>query len=418
MAAIAPRAPAPAPTALLEVGGLGVSMRERLIRAATRLSRGEAAPVQSGFGLRHDQAVVFRNFAEYLSERATGVAPGSFCRIVLPPRTGKTVLAGHVISRSGLTATVVVPTRILAQQTCRLLADMLPGVPVGVFTGEVRRVADHGVNVTTYAMLQRLGADGLPASLRKAGLVFVDEAHRAMTAPRMNLLRDAFDPGALRVGLTATPDYDSERRLGRFFPDLIHELSLGEAFGLGLLAPVRVWVAEVDHAGSSVRMAAGEYDRETLGRLMSSAPFFKATEAFRYGGINREKAAVICCATRQQAHDLCQFLIVHRPAGSAAPAVLLGETSRADRDRALADFETGVIDTLVQVGVLIEGWSSLRCKLLIDSRALGLAGAGGAEVLSPDDPGRRCPGTHLRPPPHAAARAPHAPHRPFQRSGR
>jgi superfamily II DNA or RNA helicase len=121
-------------------------------------------------------------------------------------------------------------------------------------------------------------------------------------------------------------------------------------------------VAEVDHASSSVRMMAGEYDRDTLGRLMSSAPFFKAAEAFRYAGVNREKAALICCATRQQAHDLCQFLIVHRPAGSAAPALLLGETSRADRDRALTDFETGAIDTLVQVGVLIEGWSSLRCK--------------------------------------------------------
>jgi len=100
---------------------------------------------------------------------------------VLPPRTGKTVLAGHVIGRSSLTATVIVPTRVLVEQTCRLFSDLLPGVPVGALTGEERRVVEHGVNVTTYAMLQRLGLAGLPPSLRRAALVFVDEAHRAMT---------------------------------------------------------------------------------------------------------------------------------------------------------------------------------------------------------------------------------------------
>lgn len=251
------------------------------------------------------------------------------------------------------------------EQTCRLFGDLLPGVPVGAMTGEERRVVEHGVNVTTYAMLQRLGA-ALPSPLRRATLVFVDEAHRAMTVSRMTLLRDAFDRAALRVGLTATPDYDTERRLGRFFPDLVHELSLGEAFALGLLAPVRVWVAEVDHAGSDVRMSAGDYDRDTLGRLMSSGPYFKAAEAFRYAPSSRAKGALLCCATRQQAHDLHQYLLRHRPPGSSAPALLLGETSRADRDEALGAFERGTIDTLVQVGVLIEGWSSPRCKLLID----------------------------------------------------
>jgi len=136
----------------------------------------------------------------------------------------------------------------------------------------------------------------------------------------MTLLRDAFDQAALRVGLTATPDYDADRGLARFFPDLVHELSLGEAFALGLLAPVRAWVAEVDHAGSSVRMAAGDYDRDTLGRLMSSGPYFKAAEAFRYAPSSRAKGALLCCATRQQAHDLHQYLLRHRPPGQVSPS--------------------------------------------------------------------------------------------------
>lgn len=345
-------------------------MRERLRRGVARLSGSAAAPIR-GFDLRHDQEIVFQRFAAYLAEHGGTHLPGAapFCRIVLPPRTGKTVLAGHIIGRSGLCAAVIVPTRVLAQQTRRLLESVLPDVPVGLLTGDERQVVEHGVNVTTYSMLQeftRLGPEALPGGLFKAGLVFVDEAHRAMTAGRMKALRELFDPDALRIGLTATPDYDSERRLGRFFPELIHELSLEQALGLGLLAPVRVWVAEVDHAGSRVRLVAGEYDREMLARQMSSAPFFKAAQAFRYADTNRGKAALLCCATRQQAHDLHQFLLVHRPAGSPAPGLVLGDTSRQEREQALDSFESGALDTLVQVGVLIEGWSSPRCKLLID----------------------------------------------------
>jgi superfamily II DNA or RNA helicase len=125
-----------------------------------------------------------------------------------------------------------------------------------------------------------------------------------MTEPRRRLLADAFAPAAVRVGLTATPDYDADRRLARFFPDLIHEVTLGEALDLGLLAPARAWVAEVDASSSVVRLTAGDFDPEALGRIMSAAPFFQAAAAFRYAGANAGKGALLCCATRQQAHDI------------------------------------------------------------------------------------------------------------------
>jgi superfamily II DNA or RNA helicase len=328
-------------------------MCERLERAAVRLREPGQSYLSDAFCLRADQAKVFERFIEYLTSRSCAPVlgqPAAFCRIVLPPRTGKSVLAVEIIGRSGLTATIIVPTRTLIQQTRRLLGEMLPRTPVGVLSGEERSVVTNGVNLTTYSMLHRLGAEAIPAPLRQAALVFVDEAHRAMSRPRMALLRDTFDREALRVALTATPDYDAERRLCHVFPDLIHEVSLGEALELRLLAPVRVWVAEVDNTGSAVKLVAGDYDRETLGRLMSAAPFFKATQLFRYAPGNKAKAALLCCSTRQQAYDLAQYLEAHRPPGTPAPALLLGETPREEREGALARFEAGEIDTLIQVG--------------------------------------------------------------------
>lgn len=353
---------------------LALPVDERIALAASRLEDAAPGIASSQSVLRTDQLLVFRDFAAFILDVATR-PPGDDShgaaercgRIILPPRTGKTVIAAHILARCELCSTFIVPTRTLVVQTANELRARMPGVPVGVYFGERKELVEHGVNVATYALLQRVAKQGaLPAPLARSALVFADEAHRAMTADRLRLLRHAFLPGAVRVALTATPDYDDERVLCRFFPALIHEVTLEEALALGLLAPARVWVAEVDAQGSRVRVLAGDYEEAALGRVMSAAPFSRAVEVFRYRGANATMPALIACTTRQQAHDLTQYLIAHRPAGAPPPALVLGDTSPEERARILGGFEAGEIDTLVQVGVLIEGWSSPRCKLLVD----------------------------------------------------
>ncbi|HEX4420119.1 MAG TPA: DEAD/DEAH box helicase family protein, partial [Kofleriaceae bacterium] len=351
----------------LEFDEIALAMETRLALGASRIGQvRESAATASA--LRVDQARVFADFATYLTDVATrppAEQRAPFCRIILPPRTGKTVVAGHIIDRAELTATFIVPTRTLLEQTVRELALQVPGVKIGSYGGGHDHVVAHGVNVTTYAMLHAHAA-ALPVELRRAALVFVDEAHHAMTAARSTLLATAFDPLAVRVALTATPDYNAEQRLERYFPDLVHEISLEEALALGLLAPMRAWVVEVDADASQVRFIAGDYESEGLGRLMSTAPFFRAVELFRYDPDNARRPCLIACGSRQQAYDLWRYLRAHRPDRTRAPALVLGDTPRAVRERLLARFESGELDTLVQVGVLIEGWSSPRCKLLLD----------------------------------------------------
>jgi hypothetical protein len=351
----------------LELDEVALAMETRLALGASRIGR-HAEATATASALRADQARVFADFATYLTDVATrppAEQRAPFCRIILPPRTGKTVVAAHIIDRAELAATFIVPTRTLLEQTVRVLERQVPGVKIGSYGGGHDHVVAYGINVTTYAMLQAHSA-ALPVELRRAALVFVDEAHHAMTPARSSLLATAFDRLAVRVALTATPDYNAEQRLERYFPDLVHEVTLEEALALGLLAPLRAWVVEVDADASQVRFVAGDYESEGLGRLMSTAPFFRAVELFRYDPDNARRPCLIACGSRQQARDLWQYLRRHRPAGTRAPALVLGDTPRAVRERLLARFEAGAIDTLIQVGVLIEGWSSPRCKLLLD----------------------------------------------------
>lgn len=185
-------------------------METRLALGAGRIGQvRESAATASA--LRADQARVFADFATYLTDVATrplAEQRAPFCRIILPPRTGKTVVAGHIIDRAELAATFIVPTRTLLEQTVRELARQIPGVKIGSYGGGHDHVVAHGVNVTTYAMLHAHAA-ALPVELRRAALVFVDEAHHAMTTARSTLLATAFDRLAVRVALTATPDDDS-----------------------------------------------------------------------------------------------------------------------------------------------------------------------------------------------------------------
>jgi len=292
---------------------------------------------------------------------------GGYGRLILPPRTGKTVIAAAALGHARCPATFIAPTKALVEQSARELGARLPGTPVGTYFSDRKDVVARGVNVTTYAMLQRdFSAGRVPRAIRESALVFADEAHHVLTAERARMLREVFPPSAARIALTATPDYDDERLLCRVFPELVHEVTLEEALELDLLAPLRVWVVEVDADGASVQVVAGDFDEEMLGRVMSSAPFARAVEVFRYGAVHAGTKALIACASRQQASDLHRYLTEHRPPRTPPPALILGETPSDERERLLLAFEEGAIDTLVQVGVLIEGWSSPRCKLLLD----------------------------------------------------
>lgn len=291
---------------------------------------------------------------------------GRVCRrahIVLPPRTGKTVIAAHILQRTGLDAVFLVPTRVLVHQTRAELARHAPGLAVGVWYGEVKAPVEHGVNLTTHAALHRGRRSAL---LARAELVLVDEAHHVLSPRSTSALRELFGPQALFIALTATPEYDTVRSVERMFPVRIARVELAEAFKRDLLAPALMHLAEVDVDGSQVEMVAGDYQPAQLARVLTGAPFLQAALVWRYQEEHRDIPCLIVCVTRAQAEDLTTWLRRHRPAGRPEPALILGETPGDERQRLLQAFDAGEIDTICQVGVLVEGWTSARCKLLID----------------------------------------------------
>lgn len=357
----------------LEFAERSDTMQVRLSHAVERIRSvegGQAA--DSRHTLRNEQIGVFTDFAQFLGMAADDTVqrewPYPSGRIILPPRTGKTIIAGQIIAASGMVTTFIVPTKTLVAQTAKSLRQQLINVPVGEFFGEKKNLVMWGVNVTTYSILQAYYRkhSSLPIELAVSSLIFADEGHHSMTQVRQEILAKGFDRLAIRVALTATANYSRLRRLATYFRHLIHEISISEAIELELVAPVRVWIAEVDVDGSEVFLRGEDFDEQRLGEIMGGAPFFEAARLFRYSPEQQDKPCLMCCSTRQQAYDLQRYLAERLPPGKPEPAFILGDTPSSKREELLEDFESGSIDTLINVGVLIEGWNSLACKLLID----------------------------------------------------
>jgi len=358
---------------MLDAGLKDATAAERVRAAAGRMQTalGGNRAIASTKTMRDDQASVFADFAAYLAECATALeatptSPLPFARVVQPPRTGKTIIMGEFLSATGATAVVLVPSETLIHQTVRSLREQLPTVNVGAYYGEEKNAVRQGVVVATYQIVQmHLGRDILPDAIRNATFVFCDEGHKAMSDARLQMLREAFQTGALRIFFTATPDYNEVKTLASVAPRLIHEITVGEAMELKLFAKLEVQVVSVRGDGSRVKIVGKDFDHAAMGEVMSTEPFFEAVRAIRWHvGENAKTPALLCCASKAQAKALHAHLSARLPKGAPEPALILGDTK--DREGILERFEAGEIDTLINVGVLIEGWNSPRCKLEID----------------------------------------------------
>ena len=137
-------------------------MAERVKRAAARFDQVlEGGPTLSVYQLhKGKQRAIFKDTGAFLravADKDTWLET-HWCagRIGAPPRTGKTVIAGQIIAATQMVTTYVVPTKTLVKQAEQDLLAQLPGVPIGTYYSDGKRLVQHGVNITPYAMIAGL----------------------------------------------------------------------------------------------------------------------------------------------------------------------------------------------------------------------------------------------------------------------
>jgi DNA repair protein RadD len=301
------------------------------------------------------------------------------CRLQAPTGAGKTVIFAALIGRwmkayPGMRVMVLAHRQELVDQAFRKLMEGYPELfPKArkACSGLGRVVVDNQVTIGTYQTVVRREIK------RPVSLLIVDEAHRLPTKRRQSDYRKLIGrlkmmrPTMRLLGVTATPWRMASGFIyggaENWFERLDHSIGMLELIEGGFLVPIRLKVnVETGLAEelAQVSRSRGEYQTGELSDAMSQKAFIEsAVRAWREYGEDR-RAAVIFAVSIQHAQLLESCFL---RAGLAA-GTIHSRMPQQDRREALAKFECGETEFLINVGILTEGWDSPKVNLIMMAR--------------------------------------------------
>ncbi len=195
-------------------------------------------------------------------------------------------------------------------------------------------------------------------------IVICDEAHTALGEKTSGAIRAWTGP--IFIGMTATGALIA-RHVTDLFPTQTSRFDLAQAARRGVISPLRCvrippgvgvrTIAKVPLRRGEVDV---EFDQDELAQLLDQQPFNMAMANLyktRFNGV----PGVVYAAGVRHAYNLAEAF---RAENIKAQAVS-GETPKRELAWALARYERGEIDVLINAQLLAEGWNSPRATVCV-----------------------------------------------------
>lgn len=146
--------------------------------------------------------------------------------------------------------------------------ELALGTEVGVWGGGHKDL-EPNVIVTSIQSLQR-NKGSLTENLHpeQVSLIIGDEADKYLTKGRKAVLGKFRN--AIKIGLTATPEWSDGRHIDEAWGEVIHHLSLREGITRGINVPPLFYMYEADIDGDSIAISGDDYDKTSLASAMKS----------------------------------------------------------------------------------------------------------------------------------------------------
>ena len=280
--------------------------------------------------------------------------------VCLPTGGGKTLTAGAIILSAvakGSRVLFVAHRKELIDQSVTALYRL--GVhPVGVIrAGDKRRNLALPVQVASIQTLARR-----PLLDPAPHIIFIDECHRALAKSYQDYLYAAY-PGAVIIGLSATPCRADGKPLSGAFDELIPAANYSELIAGGYIDAPIVYSTPVLPDLATVHTSGGDYNQEELEAAVNRAALIGniGDEWQRRNGGRR--TVVFCVSVK---HSLA-VLEMFRGLGVKAEH-LDGTTHEVERAAILRRLASGETQLVTNVGVLCEGWDCPPVKCLVIAR--------------------------------------------------
>jgi superfamily II DNA or RNA helicase len=269
--------------------------------------------------------------------------------LVLSTGAGKTVIFSFIAraaAEKGRKVLILAHRDQLIKQASRKLRDY--GVKHGIIMAGYTPDPVSRVQVASVqTMVRRI------KKIRfKPDMIIIDEAHLSAAKSYRDIL--AAYPDALVLGVTGSPCRLDNQPLGKehggIYEFMIEGVSIKSLIERGFLVRPKVYGAERELDLSGVKKSMGDYNTEQLAAVVDK-PKITGDAVKMYQTICPGAPAVAWCVTVEHATHVAEAF---NSAGVRAE-MLCGEHDSAHRDRVLAALDSGEVQVVTFVGILIEG---------------------------------------------------------------
>lgn len=280
--------------------------------------------------------------------------------VVLPTGAGKTILFSHlpILRKDSLPMLVLAHRAELLEQARNKIMASNPNLVVEIEQAE-RKAGHVDVVVASVATLGRNNTpriEAYPKDYFKT--IVIDEAHHA-AAPTYRRIIDYFSPDFL-LGVTATPQRSDSTRLIDVFEEIVYYKSIQDLIKDGWLCPLVGYRVKTNVDISDVEIRNGEYAQDQLEQKVDT-PERNAFVVATYLNLAMDTKAIVFASGVRHAENLALSF----KQASVKTAVIVGTTPREERESTLAQFASGQISVIVNVGVLTEGFDEPSLQTII-----------------------------------------------------
>jgi DNA repair protein RadD len=279
--------------------------------------------------------------------------------LVAPTGSGKTVIAGSIISKFAAVrkfVLVLAHRREIITQTSEKLSNV--AIPHGIIMAGTPSRPLENVQVAAIQTLHRRAIGAEIMELPRADLLVIDEAHHCPAETYRKII-DAY-PDAILLGLTATPCRGDGRGLGGIFEVIIECPQVADLIEQKYLVKTRTY-APVNPDLKGVRTVAGDYNESQLADRMDRPKLIGdiVTHWHKFG--ERRKTVAFAVNVAHSVHLRDEFI----KSGVRAEHID-GSTPKPERDATLERLASGDIELVSNCMVLTEGWDmpEVACCIL------------------------------------------------------
>lgn len=321
--------------------------------------------------LRDYQQEIIDSVVEFLWEK-----PGNPL-VASPTGTGKTAafngLIQTIITRwPGTRIMVVTHVKEIIAQNVAAMLRFWPDAPVGIYSAGLGKkdTRDPIIYCGIDSVFRRV------ADFGKINLLFIDEAH--MLSPKQGskfqkliAALQEVNPKLRVVGFSATPYRLGQGHLTEdgVFTDVCIDLTETERFNKfvedGYLCKLVTKAPETFVDVSGVKIRNGDFDAHDAEALINTDVLNRSmVREIIARGVDR-KHWLIFAAGKMHANNLAKEFRAH----GVECGVVLGETTKEERDSIISDFKSGKLRSVVNVGVLTTGFDHPPLDLIAVARA-------------------------------------------------